>query len=395
MSDGPLAGVRVIELSRYIAAPVAGKALGEMGADVIKVEDPGRGDPMRYWQSGDRPYSPQFAAYNRNKRGITLDLKSSAGSDALRRLAATADVLLENFRPGVMERLGLSYETLAAANPRLVYCAITGFGESGPYAARPAYDTVISAMGGMYSQVLDTDRPQPVGPAFSDLLAGAFAVQGILAALIARERTGRGQFVDAAMLRAVLGFLVEPGTNFLEMGEVTVPNTRQRRAQAYGAIAADGLPFVIHMSVPEKFWIAVTDAIGQPELRKDPRFVDRNARHDNYHELDAILKGALITKTRDEWFEILTAADIPHGPIHGFDTVFADPQVEHLGIVTEIPMDEGDRPYRQVGPSLALSDTPIAATMRAPLLGEHTEEILGSAGFSYDEIASLMDTEEN
>lgn len=395
MSDGPLAGIRVIELSRYIAAPVAGKALGEMGADVVKVEDPGRGDPMRYWQSGDRPYSPQFAAYNRNKRGITLDLKTAEGAAALRLLATGADVILENFRPGVMDRLGLGYESLAAANPGLVYCAITGFGADGPYAARPAYDTVISAMGGMYSQVLDEARPQPVGPAFSDLLAGAFAVQGILAALLSRERTGRGQFVDAAMLRAVLGFLVEPGTNFLDMGEVTVPNTRQRRAQAYGAIAADGLPFVVHMSVPEKFWIAVTDAVDRPELREDPRFATRDARHDNYHELDTILKEAFATKPRAAWFEILAAADVPHGPIHGFDTVFADPQVEHLGIVSELPMGEGQRPYRQVGPPIILSDTPVAATRRAPLLGEHTEEVLAAAGLGAAEIAVLTQDSED
>ncbi len=394
MNQGPLSGIRVIELSRYIAAPVAGKALGEMGADVVKVEDPVRGDPMRYWQSGERPYSPQFAAYNRNKRGITLDLKTARGADALRRLAATADVLLENFRPGVMDRLGLDYTSLAAANPRLVYCAITGFGADGPYADRPAYDTVISAMGGMYSQILDTDQPQPVGPAFSDLLAGAFAVQGILAALFARERTGRGQFVDAAMLRAVLGFLVEPGTSFLDMGEVTVPNTRQRRAQAYGAIAADGLPFVVHMSVPQKFWVAVTDAIGRPELREDPRFEDRDARHDNYHELDAILKDALAKKPRHEWFEILSAADVPHGPIHGFDTVFADPQVEHLGIVTTVDMPDGQPPYNQVGTPIALSDTPVEVRHRAPTLGEHTAEVLTETGFTAEEIAGLANDSE-
>lgn len=389
MTAGPLHGVNVLELSRYIAAPVAGKALGEMGADVVKVEDPGRGDPMRYWQSGDRPYSPQFAAYNRNKRGITLDLKSPLGRDALRRLAATADVVLENFRPGVMDRLGVGHETLAADNPRLIYCAITGFGATGPYAARPAYDTVISALGGMYSQILDVAQPRPVGPAFSDLLAGTFAVQGILAALIARERTGRGQFVDAAMLRGVLGFLVEPGTNFLDMAEVTVPNTRQRRAQAYAATAKDGLPFVIHMSVPEKFWVAVTDAIGRPELRADPRFADRDSRHDNYHELDAILKEALATKPRHEWFEILATADVPHGPIHGFDTIFDDPQVEHLGLVTEVAMGDGQRPSRQVGPPIALSETPVAVTRRAPMLGEHTDEVLAGAGFTPGEIAAL------
>lgn len=375
MTEGPLVGVRVLELSRYIAAPVAGKALGEMGADVIKIEDPGKGDPMRYWQAGDRPYSPQFAAYNRTKRGITLDLKMDADRLLFMRLVDTADVVLENFRPGVMDRLGVGWDTLAARNPRLVYCAITGFGSSGPYVDRPAYDTVISAMGGMYSQILDPVHPQPVGPAFSDLLAGAFAVQGILAALFARERTGRGQYVDAAMLAAVLGFLVEPGTNMLDMAEVTVPNTRQRRAQAYGVVSRDGLPFVIHMSVPEKFWVAVTEAVGRPELRDDPRFSDRDARHDNYLELDTELKAAFAEKDRAEWFAILEAADVPHGPIYGFESVFDDPQVQQLGIVVETDMGEGARPMRQVGPPVRLGDTPLTVSRRAPLLGEHDVEI--------------------
>jgi len=389
VSDGPLSGVRVLELSQYIAAPVAGKALGEMGADVVKIENPRGGDPMRYWQSGDRPYSPQFAAYNRNKRGITIDLKDDDGRALFLRLASDADVVLENFRPGVMDRLGVGFETLSRLNDRLIHCAITGFGATGPYASRPAYDTVISAMSGMYSQIIDVEHPRPVGPAFSDLLAGAFAVQGILAALYARERTGRGQFVDASMLPAMLGFLVEPASVFLDMGEVTIPQTRQRRAQAYGAVSSDGLPFVIHLSVPEKFWIAVTDAIGRPDLRDDPRFSDRGARHDHYADLDAVFKEAFLAKTRAEWFSTLEAADVPHAPIHGFDTVFDDPQVGHLGIVTEIDMPDGQRPLRQVGPPFSLSDTPVVADTRAPLLGEHTNDVLAEAGIAAEDIEAL------
>lgn len=389
MTVGPLDGVRVLELSRYIAAPVAGKALGEMGADVIKVEDPERGDPMRAWQSGDRDHSPQFAAYNRTKRGITLDLKSDAGREAFFRLSDTADVVLENFRPGVMDRLGIGWETLSSRNRRLVYCAITGFGRDGPYADRPAYDTVISAMGGLYSQIVDVERPQPVGPAFSDLLAGAFAVQGILAALYARERTGTGQFVDAAMLRAVIGFLVEPGSNFLDLGEITRPTTRQRRAQAYGLVSSDGHSFVVHMSVPEKFWIAITEAIGRPELREDPRFSTRSARHDHYGELDSVLKEAALEKSRDEWFEILAAADIPHAAINGFEDIFGDPQVDHLDVVERIEMPDGSRPLTQVGPPFRLGVTPLRVTPTAPRLSQHTDEVLGEVGYESDAIARM------
>ena len=172
MTAGPLDGIRVLELSRYIAAPYAGKTLGEMGADVIKVEDVDRGDPMRYWQSGDRDHSPQFAIYNRTKRGITLNLKNPGAQQVFLRLADTADVVLENFRPGVTDRLGIGWEVLRQQNPRLIYCAISGFGTVGPMVDRPAYDTVISAMSGLYSQVMDVNDPHPVGPAFSDLLAG-------------------------------------------------------------------------------------------------------------------------------------------------------------------------------------------------------------------------------
>lgn len=391
--SGALEGVRVLELSRYIAAPVAGKLLGELGADVVKVEPPGTGDPMRHWQSGDRAHSPQFAVYNRTKRGITLDLKKPGGAEAFLRLADSSDVVLENFRPGVMDRLGIGWETLSARNPRLVYCAITGFGASGPYAARPAYDTVISAMGGLFSQLIDLGQPQPVGPAFSDLLAGLSAAHGILAALLERTETGRGQFVDVSMLRSVVGLLAEPGSVFLDQGQVTLANTRQRRAQAYGMVSADGLPFVVHMSVPEKFWLAVTEVFDLVPLRQDPRFVDRAARHDNYAALDQILKSAALRRNRDEWFRALDEADVPHGPINGFDELFDDPQIAELGIVESVEMGQGERPLSQVGPQFQLSSSPLRITPPAPDLGEHTESVLTEIGFSPEEIRALRDEE--
>ncbi len=389
--SGALHGIRVLELSRYIAAPVAGKALGEMGADVIKVEDLEGGDPMRRWQSGDRPHSPQFAVYNRTKRGIALDLKSDEGREVFLALAEHADVVLENFRPGVMDRLGIGWDVLRARNPRLVYCAISGFGEDGPLVDRPAYDTVISAMSGLYSQVLDPTAPQPVGPAFSDLIAGMTATQGILAALVARVRTGEGQYVDAAMLRAMVGLLAEPGSVWLDQGQETVSNTRQRRAQSYGLVSSDGLPFVVHMSVPEKFWLAVTEVFDLLPLREDARFAERSARHDHYAELDAVLKEAARSRTRDEWFRALAAADVPHGPIHDFTTLFTDPQVQALDMVDETHLGEGHRPLRQVGPPLRMEGTPLRIDPPAPGLGEHTDEVLAEAGLDPDRIAALRD----
>lgn len=389
--NGALDGIRVLELSRYIAAPIVGKALGEMGADVVKVEDPSGGDPMRRWQSGDRPHSPQFAVYNRTKRGITLDLKSEEGKEVFLTLADGADVVLENFRPGVMERLGIGWEVLRERNPRLIYCAISGFGEEGPLIDRPAYDTVISAMSGLYSQVLDPAAPQPVGPAFSDLIAGMTATQGILAALVARERTGEGQYVDATMLRAMVGLLAEPGSVWLDQRQPTVSNTRQRRAQSYGLVSSDGLPFVVHMSVPEKFWLAVTEVFDLIPLREDPRFVDRSARHDHYSELDALLKEAARSRTRGEWFRALAAADVPHGPIHDFTTLFTDPQVQALDMVEEVDLGEGQRPLRQVGPPLRMEGTPLRIDPPAPGLGEHTDEVLAEVGLDPDRIAALRD----
>lgn len=387
--NGSLEGIEVVELSRYIAAPVTGKLLGELGADVIKIENPDRGDPMRYWQSGDRAHSPQFAAYNRAKRGITLDLKSEAGREVFLRLAGRADVVVENFRPGVMDRLGIGWEVVRERNPGLIYAAITGFGPRGPYADRPAYDTVISAMGGLFSQVMDPRRPQPVGPAFSDILAGTYAAMGVLAALHARHSTGRGQYVDATMLRAVLGFLVESGSTYLDQGEATESTTRQRRAQSYGLVSSDGVPFVIHMSVPEKFWVAATEALGVPELRDDPRFADRQARHDNYFELDAIFKERAATRPIDEWFAILERADLAHGRINGFDTVFDDPQVQELGMVEEIELEDGSRPLIQVGPPFELSDTPLRVAPPAPTLGQHTDAVLSELGYAEEDIARL------
>ena len=389
--SGPLVGVKVVELSRYIAAPFAGKTLGELGADVIKIEDPDRGDPMRYWQAGDREHSPQFAAYNRTKRGIALDLKSEAGKEVFLRMADGADVVLENFRPGVMDRLGLGWSTLHDLNPRLIYAAITGFGPTGPYAHRPAYDTIISAMSALFSQLMDPARPQPVGPAFSDVLSGTFAAMGVIAALYARETTGRGQYVDAAMLRSVLGFLVESGSTYLDQGEATDSTTRQRRAQSYGLVSSDRIPFVLHMSVPEKFWLATTETFGLTELRSDPRFADRQSRHDNYFELDAILKARASEKTVDEWFALLESADLPHGRINGFDSVFDDPQVQALGVVETIEMPDGQRPLTQVGPPFVLSETPLRISPPAPTLGQHSARVLSELGYADAEIDQLRD----
>jgi formyl-CoA transferase len=340
-TGGPLRGLRVLELGQYISGPFAGKLLADMGADVIKVESP-EGDPMRRWE-GTHGSSPQFAAYNRNKRGVVLDLKTDADVAILRDMVREADVLIENFRPGVTRRLGIDHGTTAGLNPRLVHCSITGFGPTGPYASRPAYDTVISAMGGMYSQVVPAGVLRPLGPAFSDLLAGQSAVHGILAALHARDRDGAGQLVEVSMLGALMDFLTESVSTYLSSGATTEPDTRPRRAQAYACLAADDRAFVVHMSVPEKFWHAVLEVFERPDLATDPRFATREGRVRHYDALDAILKQEARRLPRDAWLERLTGRDIPHGPLNTMAGLLSDPQVASLDLLLTTEAPDGAR----------------------------------------------------
>ncbi|GAA1795397.1 CaiB/BaiF CoA transferase family protein [Agromyces lapidis] len=378
---GPLAGIRVIELGQYISGPYAAKLLADLGADVVKVESPG-GDPMRRWE-GRGTMSPQFAAYNRGKRAVVLDLKSERGLAELLRLAGDADVLIENFRPGVARRLGFGPEVLRERNPRLVSCAITGFGADGPYAARPAYDTVISAVGGMYSQVVPEHILRPLGPAFSDLLSGMQAAQAVLAALHARNATGHGEHIEVSMVGSLIDFLTEAASTYLETGQVAGPHSRPRRAQAYACRGSDGRAFVVHMSVPEKFWTGLLDVLEHPELAEDPRFASREARVANYDALDALLKAITARMPRQHWLDRLAAHDIPHGPLNTVAELFDDPQIASMGLVEEIDGHEGT-PLRVPVPSTRFSRSGRPRIHAAPGLGEHDAELLGEASMAHE-----------
>jgi formyl-CoA transferase len=349
-----------------------------LGADVIKVEDP-EGDPFRRWQSDERPFSPQFAAHNRNKKSVVLDLRSESGLRDFLLLADLADVLIENFRPGVTDRLGIGAESLTQRNPRLVYCAITGFGQTGPYADRPSFDTIVSAIGGLYAQLLDATHPVLAGPPFADLTGGLFAVQGILAALLARSTTGRGQVVHVSLLAALAsGLLAEPASTYLDVGESTGPTTRQKRAQAYVVAGSDNRAFVIHLSVPEKFWNALTRVIGEPQLVSDVRFASRRLRYEHYDELDNILKAAFARRPRQYWLDRLRDADVPHGPVNDLGDVFADPALETLDLVHEMPMP-GSRPLRSARYPVDFSLTPASVRRTPPGLGADTDAVLMAA----------------
>ncbi|RXZ46169.1 CaiB/BaiF CoA transferase family protein [Agromyces binzhouensis] len=365
---GPLAGIRVIELGQYISGPYAAKLLADLGADVVKVESPD-GDPMRRWE-GRGAMSPQFAAYNRGKRAASLDLKSDEGLAALRELAGEADVLIENFRPGVADRLGFGPDALRELNPSIITCSITGFGPDGPYAARPAYDTVISAVGAMYSQVVPADTLRPLGPAFSDLLSGLSASQAILAALHARGRRpgGGGEHVEVSMVGSLIDFLTEAASTYLETGQVAGPDSRPRRAQAYACVGSDGKAFVIHMSVPEKFWTGLLDVLERPDLAHDPRFATREARVRNYDGLDAELKAITERMPRQHWLDRLAAHDIPHGPLNTVADLFDDPQIASMGLVEEIEGPDG-APLRVPAPSTVFHVSGRPALRAAPMLG--------------------------
>jgi len=370
---GALEGIRVIEIASYVSGPYAGMLLGDLGAEVIKIESPEKGDPFRAW--GRVEYSPTFGSVNRNKKSVVLDLKTPEGLAAVRALLRSADVLIENFRTGTLERLGLSYEDAARENPRLIWCSITGFGSSGPYVARPGYDTVGQALSGLLSLLTDMKEPRPMGISLSDHLSGMVACNGILAALIARGRTGKGQRVDTSLLEASISFCGENAARFFENSKVPGRSTRTREAQVYAFVAGDGKPFVVHLSSPAKFWEGLARAAGKPEWIADPRFATREARRENYDAFHEGLAAVFKTAPREHWLQKLLVEDVPSAPIYSLEEVFNDPQVQHLGMRQDVP-------HPRVGSvglvrnGLRMSQTPPEIRSAAPELGEHTEEVL-------------------
>lgn len=376
MTDA-LEGVRVLEIASYVTGPYAGVLLADLGADVIKVEEPDVGDPFRGW--GEAGYSSTFASLNRNKRSVTLDLRSDDGQAKLRELVDTSDVLIENFRVGVAERRGFGYEETKARNPRLIYCSISGFGRTGPYKDRPGYDTVGQAMGGLLSLLTDLDDPYPMGISLSDHLTGLFACYGILGALAARDRTGKGQLVETSLLQSTVGFLAENAARYFSEGHVPDREARTRLAQVFAFRASDGLPFVVHLSSPPQFWKGLVAAIERPDLADDDRFRTRPDRTKHYDALVAELSAIFRTSTRTEWLERLLAHDVPCSALNTLQEVFDDPQVKHLGL--RVTMEhETKGSLDLVAPGVTLDGTPMTIRRAPPVLGEHNDEVLGSLG---------------
>ena len=369
-----LDGITVLEVANYVSGPFAAMLLGDLGATVIKIEAPNGGDPFRGWGATD--YSPTFGSLNRNKKSVVLDLKSTVDVEMLRGLIRDADVLIQNFRPGTLERSGLGYDDVKQLNPRLIYTSITGFGNDGPYRDYPGYDTVGQGMSGLLSLLTEIADPKPMGISLSDHLAGIFACYGVLAALFARVRTGRGQHVETSLLESSIAFLAENAANFFEGdGKPPTRATRTHQAQVFTFVASDGKPFVVHLSSPPKFWHGILAATGTEALAADERYVTRPGRIKHYDALNAELGAIFRTKTRTTWLELLRSNDVPCGPLNDFKDVFDDPQVTHLQLKRILPHPKRGS-VTVVGSPVRLSDTPATIATAAPELGADTDHYL-------------------
>jgi crotonobetainyl-CoA:carnitine CoA-transferase CaiB-like acyl-CoA transferase len=367
-----LQGLKVVEQGTFITGPACGMLLGDLGADVVKVEQPGTGDPFRAFKNG--LYSPHFQTYNRNKRSIALDTKRADDRAVLDDLVAEADVYIQNFRPGVADKLGVGAARLRALNPKLVYCSISGFGSSGPAANRPAYDTVAQAASGFLGLLVNPENPRVVGPAIADALTGYYAAYGVLGALFERSRTGSGRTVEVSMLEAMTHFNLDAFTHYFQVDEVMGPYSRPRVSQSYVLECGDGKWIALHMSSPEKFWQGLANAIEQPDLFADPRFATREARIDNQEVLIALLGERFRRRARADWCARLEALDVPHAPMYDTSEALVDPQAIHLQLTAS-----AEHPvmglFRTVRSPVSFDGERALEVRPPPTLDEHGDEI--------------------
>lgn len=387
-ASAPLTGVRVLDMTRVVAGPLATQTLGDLGADVIKVERRGEGDDVRRvgppWikdaEGRDLEESTYFASVNRNKRSIAIDFAVPAGADILRRLAAASDVVIENYRPGTLARYGLDYEALAALNPRLIYCAVSGFGQDGPYAGRSGYDYLIQGMGGVMSVTGPRDgepgaSPTRVGVPLVDIFAGMNATIGILAALQHRERTDEGQFVDISLFESQIAALLNGASAWLNGGTVLGRTGNDHPSAApYGVYeAADG--HVIIATFNDREFQRLADALGHPEWKADPRFSTNAARVAHRTEIKAAVGAVIGTRAREHWVARLNAAKVSCGPINDMSDIEHDPHVVARDmIIRQEHPDLGS--IRTMASPLRLSASPVSYRLPPPLMGEHTAAVL-------------------
>ena len=384
--NGALEGIKIVETASYVTGPFASQLLADMGGEVIKVEEPKRGDPFRGW--GEKNYSATFCSLNRNKKSITLDLRLDESRELMLKLLADADVLIENFRPGTLEKRRLGYNDIKAMNPKIVYCSISGFGQTGPYRDMPGYDTIGQARSGLLSLLTDPGKPQGMGISFSDHLTGMYACYGVLAALVNRLITGEGQRVETSLLRASVSFVGENAARYFETGHVPRRAHRTKTAGVFAFVDKNGLPFVLHMSSPDKFWRGMFEVVGHPEWANDTRFKDRNGRVENYDTLSQQLQSIFAAGKREDWLRRLQEKDVPAAPLNTLDEVFEDPQVKTYGFPNVVEHPKMGK-VKMVGNAVDLSRTPPRIDRPPPMLGEHTDEVLKSLGYDSSAISSF------
>ena len=398
----PLSHIRVLDLSRVLAGPWASQNLADLGAEVIKVERPGAGDDTRGWgppwfkdkEGKDTRDSSYYLSCNRGKKSITLDISKPEGQQIVRELAAKCDVLIENYKVGTLARYGLAYEQLRVVNPRLIYCSITGFGQSGPYAPRPGYDFVFQGMGGLMSITGERDDlpgggPMKVGIAITDVLTGMYASLAITAAIAHCERGGSGQYIDMALLDCMVAFNANQISGYLVSGNIP---------KRYGNAHANVVPYQVFPCKDGHIILAVGNdsqfasfcrVAELPELAADERFRQMSGRIVNRNALIPLITEIMKTRGMHEWIEVLEAANVPCGPINNMKQVLEDPQVQHRGMKAEIPTASG-MPCPTVASPMRFSETPVEYTLPPPKLGQHTREVLGGIlGMQDSEIDAL------
>ncbi|QXX74578.1 CaiB/BaiF CoA-transferase family protein [Methylovirgula sp. HY1] len=377
----PLAGVRVLDISQVMAGPFASMLLGDLGADVIKIEPPGAGDQTRGAMGFKMKGSDSlgFLNLNRNKRSVALNLKTDAGREIFYKLVETADIVIENYRPGVMQRLRCDYETLRQINPRLIYASISGFGQTGPWASRPGFDLMAQAMSGIMSVTGHPGGPPAKGVPVADIGCGLFTIYAVLAAYIGQQQSGKGQYIDASLFDAALAFSVWDVADYWGTGAVpTALGTANRMSAPYQAVRAKDGYFV--MGAPnQKLWQLLCETLDRKDLLEDPRFKDISTRLANRVALIEDLEKSFATKTSEEWVEVLLAVGIPAGPIHTYPEAFESAHGRHREMRLEIDHPiEGKVP--NIGFPVKLNGTPQQVRRHPPLLGEHTEAILTELG---------------
>ncbi|MGA2567612.1 MAG: CoA transferase [Pseudolabrys sp.] len=374
----PLEGIRVLEFCEVASGPFCGMMLADMGAEVIKIEKPGAGDTLRQWPPINDGFSENFASLNRNKKSVTLDLKSAEETALARQLALNADAIIENYRPGVMARMGLGYAALSKAKPSLIYCSISAFGQSGPKSGEGGFDLTIQAASGVMSVTgAPGEAPVKCGVPIADFAAGAYAAFAVSAALRKVALTGVGEHIDVSMLGATLGFAALQTSEYFGTGkDPRKLGSAHPRNAPYQAFRAKDDYFVMAAG-NDRLWSSVCRVIGRPELEKDPRFVSTAARTGNQIELCGLLEAVFAARNAADWIAAFTTADVPCGPINTYSQILHDPQVEHMGWVRDMVLPTGRATKTFVCP-IRLSGKTLAIRTAPPRLGQHRDEVLAA-----------------